>query len=470
VTWLRTASLRLVLAIGLGFALWIFVSYTETPDRLTHFRDLPVSSEDLAPGLVIVDQNGLPNPSLPPVDVTLRSIGETTVTPSSNDIQAYVDLSGSRPGENSVPVGARVTIPGRKPEIAAIEPDFLSIRIEQEITSTVPLTIVLDGSVPFSYESLPASATLDNQPLGTVQVRGPQSRVERVAWASAVVNIDGRTASYNSPRQLVAISADGQEVEGVTIEPASVNVSVPIVSSAGIKRVPVVPQIAGEPASGYVVTGLAVEPQFVRLAGGASALEAVDSVPAEAVDIQGANRTLTRTVRLRAPPSTPLLFGEPISATVTVRISPIERPFQVTLPVPVQIVDVGPGLSSAANPPIVQVTLSGSAAQLATLDAQSLVATISVSGQGAGVYSLIPSLALPSGVTLVGEPPAVTVVLRLPPSPTAIPVAPTPTPEEPTAIPEEPTAIPEEPTAIPPEGPTATPEEPAAPPTETPQG
>jgi hypothetical protein len=138
--------------------------------------------------------------------------------------------------------------------------------------------------------------------------------------------------------------------------------------------------------------------------------------------------------------------------------------------VPVQIVDVGPGLSSAANPPIVQVTLSGSAAQLATLDAQSLVVTISVSGQGAGVYSLIPSLALPSGVTLVGEPPAVTVVLRLPPSPTAIPVAPTPTPEEPTPTPEEPTAIPEEPTAIPPEGPTATPEEPAAPPTETPQG
>src|SRR5438128_1785871 len=106
-TWLRTAGLRLVLALGLGFALWIFVSYTQNPDRLTQFKDLPVTPEGLAPGLVIVDQNGMPNPPLPPVTVTLRSIGETSVTPSSNDIQAYVDLSDRGPGEWNVPVGAR---------------------------------------------------------------------------------------------------------------------------------------------------------------------------------------------------------------------------------------------------------------------------------------------------------------------------------------------------------------------------
>jgi YbbR domain-containing protein len=463
------AGLRLVLAIGLGFALWIFVSYTEAPDRLTQFRDLPVSAEDLMPGLVIVDQNGLPNPSLPSVSVTLRSIGETSVTPSSNDIQAYVNLSSSGPGENSVPVGARVTIPGRKPEIAAIEPDFLSIRIEREITRTVPLTIELEGNVPFSYENLLASATLRGRSVTAVSVRGPQSRVERVAVARAVVDIDGRTASYDSPRQLEAIGADGQEIEGVMVDPTSVNVSVPIVSSAGIKRVPVVPQVDGEPASGYVVSGLTVEPQFVRLAGGASALEDVQSVTTEAVNIQGASRTISRTVRLRELSSTPLLVGEPISATVTVRVTPIERPFQVTLPVPIAIADLGSGLLWSVNPPIVQLTLSGAAAQLATLDVQNLVGSVSVSGLGAGVYRLTPTFVLPDGVRLAGEPPQVVVVLRLPPSPTpsALP-AETASPAE-TA--EPPTAPIAEPATAPPAAPTAEPTaEPAtAPPTETPQ-
>jgi len=473
VTWLRIAGLRLVLAVGLGFALWIFVSYTEAPDRLTQFRNLPVSAEDLAPSLVIVDQNGLPNPSLPPVDVTLRSIGETSVTPSSNDIQAYVDLSGRGPGEYSVAVGARVTIPGRKPEIAEIEPNFLSIRIEQEITRTVPLTIEIEGSVPFSYENLPASATMRSQPVSTVNVRGPQSRVERVAMARAVVDIDGRTASYDSPRQLEAIGSDNQEIQGVLVEPASVNVLVPIVSSAGIKRVPVVPQVVGEPASGYVVSGLTVEPQFVRLAGGAGALEAVQSVATEAVDIQGASRTTSRTVRLSGPASTPLLFGEPVSATVTVRITPIERPFQVSLPVSVQLVDVGPGLLGSVNPPIVQVTLSGTAAQLATLDAASLVGSVSVRGQGAGVYRLTPLFTLPKGITLAGEPPRVTVVLRSQPSPPPS-VTPAGTAAPPATPPAVATPSPPEGPAVPTLAPAATPTvEPAAaptaePPTETP--
>jgi YbbR domain-containing protein len=447
VTWLRSAGLRLVLAIGLGFALWIFVSYTENPDRLIQFKGLPVTSEGLAPGLVIVDQNGLPNPSLPSVTVTLRAAGETLAAPSSNDIQAYVNLSGRQPGEWNVPVGARVTIPGRKPDVADIKPDFLSIRIEQEITSTVPLTVEVIGSVPFSFEARPPRVSSQGQPVTDAHVRGPKSRVERVALVRAIADIDRLTANYTSLLKLEAIAADGKVIEGVTIEPERVDVLVPIVSSAGIKRVPVVPRVVGEPASGYVVAGLTVEPQFVRLAGGSGSLENVQSITTQDVNIQGASATVSHTVTLQVPESTPLLSGEPISATVTVRIVPIERPFQVTLPAPVQLADVGPGLLSSVSPAIVQVTLSGAAAQLAALDPATLVGTVSARERDAGTYSLAPTFALPRGITLVGEPPRVTVTLRLPPSPTpqATPtLASTPQPtEEATPTPAEvPTAAP----------------------------
>jgi YbbR domain-containing protein len=458
VTWLRTAGLRLVLAIGLGFALWIFVSYTENPDRLTQFKDLPVTPEGLTPGLVIVDQNGLPNPPLPPVTVTLRSIGETAITPSSNDIQAYVDLSERGPGEWSIPVGARVTIPGRRPEVSDINPDLLAIRIEQEITRTVPLTIEVVGSVPFSYQALPASAAVRGQLVAEVQVTGPQSRVERVTVARATANIDRLTGNYDSPRQIDPVDADGQVVSGVTVEPERVNVSVPIVSIAGIKRVPVVPSIVGEPASGFVVTGLSVEPQFVRLAGGSGSLENVQNITTEPVNIAGAGQSISQTVRLREPEATPLLFGEPISATVTVRVAAIERPFQVKLPVPVQLANVAAGLLGSINPTIVEITVSGTAARLGTLDTPALVGTVNASGLSAGVYSIAPTFQLPSGIVLVGVPPKVTVALRLPASPTPQP-APTETAShEPTAPPptETPPSVPATPPAETP-GPTATP-------------
>jgi YbbR domain-containing protein len=412
VTWLRTAGLRLVLAVGLGFALWMFVAYTETPERLTLLRDLPVSTEDLPEGMMIVDQNGIPNATLPSVNVTLRSIGDTNVTPSSNDIQVYLNLSGVRPGENNVPLGARITTAGRKPEVVSIQPEFVSVRVENILTRTVELEVKVEGIVPFSYESQEATASVNNRPITEVQISGPQSRVERVAEVRATVNIDGRTATYNSSRPLQAYSADEQLLEGVLIDPNNVNVSVPIFSSAGIKRVPVVPQVSGEPASGYIVTSLSVDPQFIRITGGASALESVSSVMVSPVDITGATGTFSRTVPLQTSISAPLFSGEPISATVTVEIAPITRPFQVSLPVAVQLVDVPAGMIASVNPTFIQVSLSGTAAQLSAIQGSSLIANISLADYDLGTHTITPSFTAPTGLTLEGNIPAVVVVLR----------------------------------------------------------
>ena len=71
--WLRSTGLRLLLAIGLGFALWIFVSYTQNPDRRISFDSVPVKIEGLQPDLVVVDENGLPRTTLRPVSVTVEA-------------------------------------------------------------------------------------------------------------------------------------------------------------------------------------------------------------------------------------------------------------------------------------------------------------------------------------------------------------------------------------------------------------
>ena len=38
--WLQTFGLRLILAFTLSFAVWVFVSYTQNPDRRIRFRGL----------------------------------------------------------------------------------------------------------------------------------------------------------------------------------------------------------------------------------------------------------------------------------------------------------------------------------------------------------------------------------------------------------------------------------------------
>lgn len=456
-TWLRSTGLRLLLAIGLGFALWIFVSYTQNPDRDTSYDSVPVNIVGRAPNLILVDKDGQPRNSLPPVNVTVQADTETLKSVQQTSLRALVDLSDLGPGEHQVPIDVETTRTDLKRVTFSAKPSFLPIRLEQEITRTVGLTVTVSGNVPFSFEAGQPRLTYQSELITTVQVRGPQSRVDQVAQARVTADIDRLTANYGSPRPVEAVGADGQVIEGVSFAPNMIDVLVPIGSSAGIKRVPVVPQLVGSPASGSIVTSIAVEPQFIRLTGSSGPLDNVQSIATSDVDIGGASQTLVRQVEVRAPLNIGLASDEASTVTVTVKIEPITRPFQITLPVPVVVTDVGDGLQVSLSPQNVQLTLAGTAARLAAFNANNLQGVASVRGRGPGAYSVTPAFQLPEGITLVGEAPKVTVTLRAPPTPTSE-ATPTTTSEPPASAP----------TSAPTEAPPAASPAPSAAPTEAP--
>lgn len=456
-TSVRAAVLRVFMALLLAFALWTFVSYTQNPDVTSSFEGVPVELEGMAPGMLVVDSDGQPRTGRATVALTVDADEDTLRNLTVSDLRAFVDMTGRGPGEHSVPVNIVPTRPGLQRARFSAAPDFLQIRLDQEITRTVPLSIELSGSVPFGFESGLPEAVVGGQSVETVTVRGPQGRVARVVRAQISADIDRLTANYNSPRTPEAVGEDGQVVSGVTIDPPIVNLEVPIVSSVGVKRVPVMPVLAGQPASGFIVSGVAVEPQLVTLTGSSGPLDAVERALTEALDVGEASQTFTRTVAIEEPLNTRLGFGEPTTAVVTVQIAPIARPFQVALPVPVQVVDIPPDLLVSLSPQVLQVTISGSSSQLAALQPGALVALVSARGLGEGTYSLAPTVQLPAGLRLTETPPVVTLTLRRPstatpeasdtpepgPAPTAQPGGTaTPTPEEAATPAPEPTAAP----------------------------
>jgi YbbR domain-containing protein len=435
VTSLRTQGLRLLLSIGLAFALWIFVSFTQNPDQRSTFEGVPVDIEGLALGLLVVDKEGLPKANRPTVIISVEGDVATIQTVRQSDLRAFVDLSGLAAGEHSnVPVIVERNRSGLARLTLTSDPAFLSFRLEQEITRTVPLTVEVTGSVPFSFEKGKPRLTQDGRPVDSVLVRGPQSRVDRVSLARVVADIDRLTGNYSSPRPVEILSQDGQEIAGVTAEPASIDVLVPIVSSAGIKRVPVVPRLVGVPASGQIVSTVSVDPQFVQLTGGSDALDGIESIETFDVDITGVTRAISRTVAMRVPPNTSLASGEPAVAMVMVQIRPIERPFQITLPAPIQVTDAPDGLLVTLSSNSIQIKLEGNASALGAFDSASLQGTVSVRTLGEGSYAITPSFQLPDGVRLAEPAPKVTVTLRRPPTPQ--PTAP-PNTATPAATPEE---------------------------------
>jgi YbbR domain-containing protein len=425
----------------LAFALWIFVSFTQNPDQRSTFEGVPVDIEGLTPGLLVVDKEGLPKVTQPTVTISVEGDVATILPVRQSDLRAFVDLSGLAAGEHSnLPVIVERNRSGLARLTLTSDPAFLSFRLEQEITRTVPLTVEVTGNVPFSFEKGKPRLTQDGRVVDSVLVRGPQSRVDRVSVARVVADIDRLTGNYSSSRPVQILSQDGQEVAGVTAEPSAIDVLVPIASSAGIKRVPVVPRLVGIPASGQIVSTVAVDPQFVQLTGGSDALNRIESIETFDVDITGATREISRTVAMRVPANTSLATGEPATATVKVQIRPIERPFQITLPVPIQVTDTPDGLLVSLSPDSIQVKLEGSAAALGAFDPATLQGTVSARTLGEGTYAITPSIKLPDGVHLAEPAPKVTVTLRRPPTlqPTALPNTETPTPTTPAVSQETP--------------------------------
>lgn len=465
---IRTTVLRLLLALGLAFSLWLYVSVRENPNETTSYQGVPVEIENLAAGLVRVDRNGLPSTALP--TITIRAEGSQTAMESlrQTDIRAFADLTGLTAGELSVPVNVVTTRSGLARLTFTADPSLLAFRIEQEITRTVPLTVEVTGEVPFSFEQRAPQASVGGQPVTSATVRGPESRVSQVTAVRATADVNRLTGNYDSPRPLEPLDASGSLVAGVSVTPATVNLLVPIISSIGIKRVPIVPQTSGRPASGNLVTDIAVSPEFVTLTGSSGPLETVLRVTTAPVDISGASGTITRTADLIIPLGVALLDTQPNTVEVRITTRPINQPFTVSLPVEVVATNIPAGLLASVSPAIVQVELSGSAGQISTLTGATLQGTVDVSGLGPGSSAVTPTFNLPQGVTLTNQP-QVTITLRAPATaqPTAAPtVAPVATPiatatneaGTPTAT-VEPTIAPPIPTTTPapPAAPTATP-------------
>jgi YbbR domain-containing protein len=417
---LGSLVLRIVLALGLSLALWVFVSLSENPDEQATFEGLSIAPRGLSSGLVLVDQNSLPNPVLPTVNVTVVTDRRQRTEIRPVDLRAFVDLSEYGPGDYTVPVGIEVVRSDLSVTVLnnGIEPRTVSLRLEELVTATVPITLAIEGSVPFSFERGQPEIRHNGQTIEVVGVQGPQSRVQRVAAARAVANVDQLRASYSAPLELVPIDANGQVVEGVIVAPETVNVTIPVNPVVGLRLVPIRAAINGLPGSGYAIAGIEISPQLVTLTGNSVVLDRVEVVSTEPIDISGIRSTIQRQVDLIFPNGTSAGLQEPTRATVTVRVVQLTQPFQVSLPVQLTLSGLGRGLLFTFQPQVITVTVSGASEALGSLAAQPLLANIDVSGLDAGSYRLTPQISLPAGVMLVGTPPEVQVTLRAPFTPT----------------------------------------------------
>lgn len=189
----------------------------------------------------------------------------------------------------------------------------------------------LDRRERISERQLDTPVTLVNVPPDTVvtsevprlvslRVRGPLSRLRSLEASQTGVVIDLRGASEGEGDFAVenrnVIVPAGVEVLAVT--PSQVPLRL---ERMGIRRVPVKPRVAGEPASGMAVGGVGAEPAAVVVSGPRLQLERLQAVPTDPVSVEGADGPVDALVAVRSPQ--PLMrIVEPLAVRVIVQVVP----------------------------------------------------------------------------------------------------------------------------------------------------
>lgn len=443
-TALRALILRALLALGLSFSLWAFVSFSQNPEELVPFEGLTPQVVGLAPNLIIVDANGSPSPTMPTVNVILRTDRNQRAELRPVDIRTVVDLSGFSAGEHTIPVNVQATrssISFTLPD-DGVTPEAVLIRLEEVITTTVQIDLKVVGNLPFSFERGEPQITSAGQVVSQVTISGPQNRVQRVSAVQTTANVEQLRASYQAPLSLMAVDANGQLVDGIQTNPTTVQVRIPITSVVGLKLVPVQAQINGLPKPGSIITSVQVDPPLIALTGSSGPLDTVAVLQTEVIDVTGADTDMVRQVPILFPSGTSPQVGEPNSVEVIIKIAQIDQTFQVDLPVQIRATGLTAGLLVGLSPNIITLTLTGQSSALAQLAQHALLATVDVTGLGPGTYELPLTINLPTGTQLVHALPNVTVLLQTSSAPptelptsTALPAeiaVPTPSPTVPT--------------------------------------
>jgi YbbR domain-containing protein len=403
------------LALALGLSVWVSAVSADDPNEVrTYPSPIPLEVVGLDPSLVLTSD--IPSA----VNVTLRaprSVWEV-LTAREDAIRATVDLTGLSAGEHTQ--GVQLTILERPYQIILADPTTVTVNLESILTQTFPLVVSLSGQPAAGYEA--GDTTRD---VTEVTVSGPESIVRQVERARVLINLDGIRESLDETLPIEILDKEDISLQGLTINPESVRVSIPISQQRGIRDVAVKVVVQGEQAPGYRIEKISVFPPVVTVFADDPAL--VSALPGvvetQPLDLQGRNEDISTRLSLNLPENITLVGVQTVQ--VQVSISPIQNSVTL-LNQPINVNGLSEGLAAQVYPQAVDVIISGPVPVLEAISSRDITISVDVTGLEIGVYQLRPEVD-PFVENIIVEsilPETVEVVIAMPAAPTITPFPP----------------------------------------------
>ncbi|MBN1311331.1 MAG: hypothetical protein JXB30_07915 [Anaerolineae bacterium] len=376
--WLRANLTSFVLSLLLGVTVWIVASQEQNPVEEKEFQSpVPISVEGLGSGLLIT--NDYPKNTT----LRLRAQHNTWLSLSKEDIQVTADLTGLGPGTHHVPLDIDIA---ERTRLVFTNPSSIQVDIEEERQREMPIHVNLTE---------PATGYAAETPIidpPRVIIQGPRSAVDLVSDVQADASLAGLQENFSARLQLVAVDADGNEIDKVTVEPDKAQVTVPIVQKEDYRTLLIVARHTGTPKDGYYVANAFATPNSITVRGDPAIMKGMQPyVETEAVNVSGLTDNWHTNVELDLPPGVTPVEARPVQVNIIIEPLQGNRPLEI----PVQTIGLGDNLEAILSPETVTVILAGPLPILEQLNIpEDIIVTVDLTGLAVGTHQLRPEVDL----------------------------------------------------------------------------
>lgn len=262
-----------LLSVVLAICIWgVLVTQDDTLPRTKSFTNLKVSASNSTTlkqnGFIVV--SGLEE--LEPVNITVQLPQKYYASATADRYMIRADLSQIKEaGTQELPLTATVSNSTAYGTVLSITQPTITVEVEPYVhRSRIPLQLNILGEAP---EGLYAADPICDP--DTLDVAGPQSVVEKIARCRVDYDLSALEAKPGTVRNslpFVFLDKNGNELDSTMLTVTSQGISTRYVTVEQTlyptMELPVntLSLVFGEPADGYVVTGVKVEPETVIIA------------------------------------------------------------------------------------------------------------------------------------------------------------------------------------------------------------
>lgn len=275
----------LALSLFAAISLWIYVTIRDNPVEEQLF-EVPVDYINLADNLAISDKTEN-------IKLRLSATANVLDNLSVSDINVYVDLSTATLGQYTGRLN--VDLPNNV-QLSSAERTEITVLIDElaQIQRSVNVEYASTNSLAEGYMALAHSISPNE-----VILSGPEDKLALIDQIFVTVNLNSAQSNYRASLPVNVQDAAGNSLlSWINVQPAQVDVLVPVVAQQPTKTVPVNVTLSGQPASGYVVSRIVADPAVATITGAQNALTRVDYVYTSAININGATANITEDVTL----------------------------------------------------------------------------------------------------------------------------------------------------------------------------